>query len=146
MHVGGNWNGIWGNWSGCSGKKAVGGQIVQALQFQDKETQFYSLNVKELLEIWLEKCYQTKEVCLAAHIKTQSKANRSTGWCGLVGWVAVWKPEGRWFDSWSGHRSGLQARSPGGACAGGNWFMFLLHVDVSLPLLLTPFPSLNVNK
>ena len=27
-------------------------------------------------------------------------------------------------------------------CARGNWSMFLLHIDVSLPLFLPPFPSL----
>ena len=36
------------------------------------------------------------------------------GWCGSVNRVPACKPEGRRFDSPSGHRPGLQARSPVG--------------------------------
>ena len=37
---------------------------------------------------------------------------QSPGWCGLVDWAQAWEPKGRWFDSQSGHRPGLQTRSP----------------------------------
>ena len=34
------------------------------------------------------------------------------GWCGSVDWALACKPNGRWFDSQSGHMPGLHARSP----------------------------------
>ena len=40
----------------------------------------------------------------------------SPGWCDSVDCAPACKPEGRWFDSPSGHMPGSQARSPvGGA-------------------------------
>ena len=38
----------------------------------------------------------------------------SPDWCGLVGWAWSQKPKGRWFNFWSGHRTGIWARSPAG--------------------------------
>ena len=63
-----------------------------------------------------------------------------SGWCGSVDWEPAWEPKDHPFDSQSGHRPGLPARSPVG-----------VHerqpcIDVSLPLLLPPFPSLKINK
>ena len=47
------------------------------------------------------------------------------------------------FSSRKGHMPGLQVRSLVGACAGGNWSNCLYHINVSLPLFLLPFPSLE---
>ena len=38
----------------------------------------------------------------------------SPGWCGSVDWALAWEPKGCWFNSQSGHMSGLRARSPAG--------------------------------
>ena len=47
------------------------------------------------------------------------------------------------FDSWSGHIPRLRAQSPVRACMRGNQLMFLSHTNVSFPLSLPPFPSLQ---
>ena len=57
------------------------------------------------------------------------------GWCGSVDLVLAYEPEpnGRQFDSQSGHMLGLQARSPvGGVQEATNWC--ISHIDVSLSL------------
>ena len=63
--------------------------------------------------------------------------------------VAQWvgcrprKVKGQQFDSQSGRMPGLGVQSLAGAHAGGTWVMLLSHIDVSLPLWLPPFPSLQ---
>ena len=64
----------------------------------------------------------------------------SPGCCGSVDWVLACKPKGRWIDSQSGHRPGLQAWSPVGV-----WERQPL-INVSLPFFLPPFSSLKINK
>ena len=77
-----------------------------------------------------------------------SRAGSSPDWCGSVGWVSSCKVKGCWFDSWSGHMPGLWVQTPVGVCTGGNWSMFVSHIDLSLLLSLPPFPSLQkyINK
>ena len=60
----------------------------------------------------------------------------------LVG-ASAHKPKGHWLDSQSGHMPGLQVESPVGACAGGNWRMFLSYTDVSLSL---PCPLSRISE
>ena len=59
--------------------------------------------------------------------------------CGSGGWASSCKSEGHWFDSWSGHVTGLWGPSLVRECVRGNWSMFLSHIDVSLPPFLLPF-------
>ena len=61
----------------------------------------------------------------------------------MAQWIECWlacELKGRQFTSQSGHMPGLQARSPVG---GMEEAPDLLHIDVSLPLLVRPFPSLS---
>ena len=59
------------------------------------------------------------------------------GWCGSVGWVLACEPKDHWFSSWPGHMPGLQAKSlVGGVQKATN----PLHIEVSLPSFLPPFP------
>ena len=41
-------------------------------------------------------------------------------WCGSVGWASSGKAKGHQFNSGSGHKHGLWARSPVGECGKGN--------------------------
>ena len=61
----------------------------------------------------------------------------SPGCYGSVDGAPACKLKGCWFDSWSGHMPGLQARSgpQWGACKRQP------HIDVPLPLFLPPVPS-----
>ena len=61
----------------------------------------------------------------------------SSGLCGSVDWVLDCEPKGCWFDSQSGHMPGLQPRS--GPQLGVHKRQ--PHIDVSLPLFLSPSPS-----
>ena len=66
--------------------------------------------------------------------------------CVLAGVAQLVRPsshkvKGCWFNSWTGHMPELQVGSLVGVHA-----MFLSHTDVSLPLFLPPFPSLNKGK
>ena len=63
---------------------------------------------------------------------------KSPGWCGLVDWMPACEPEGRQFESQSGHLPGWWARSP----VGGGVFKRQPHIDVFFPLCLPPFSSL----
>ena len=63
-------------------------------------------------------------------------------WCGSVCWALPTKPKGCRFHSRSGHTSGLQVLSLVKMQTRGNQWMFLLHIGVSLPLILPPFPTL----
>ena len=63
------------------------------------------------------------------------------GWCGSVDWVPTCEPKGHGFNSHSGHKPGLQARSP---VEGVREATTGREIDVSLPL--PPFPSLKINK
>ena len=67
----------------------------------------------------------------------------SPGRCGSVDWVPACKPKGLRFDSQPGHMPGLRAWSP---LKGSHERQ--PHIDVSLPLFLSPFLplSLKVNK
>ena len=60
--------------------------------------------------------------------------------CGSVGWASSRKMKGHQFDSWSGHKPGLQVWSPVAVSTRGNRLMFLSHIHVSLTLFL-PLPS-----
>ena len=51
-------------------------------------------------------------------------------------------PKGCWFDSRSEHITRLQVWSPVRACTGGNRWMFLSHIDVSISLFLPSSLSL----
>ena len=51
---------------------------------------------------------------------------------GSVGWALSYKPKGRQFDSRTGH---IHKATD---------LMFLPHIDVSFPLLLSPPPSENI--
>ena len=65
------------------------------------------------------------------------------GYEWLSGLSASLRLKGHRVNSWSGHMPQLQARFPvGGMCTRGNQSMYLLHIDVSLPLSLLLFPSL----
>ena len=62
--------------------------------------------------------------------------------CGSVSWTSSHKPKGPQFGSQSGHIPGLRAKFPvGGVQEATN--LFLSHIDVSLPLFLSSFPSKN---
>ena len=62
------------------------------------------------------------------------------GWCGLVDWALACEPKGHQFSPQSGHRAGLQARSP----EGGAWEA-TTHWCFSPSLFLPPIPSLKIN-
>ena len=46
------------------------------------------------------------------------KVMHQPGWCGSMDWALNLEAKGRRFDSQSGHRPGLQARSPVGGAQG----------------------------
>ena len=71
----------------------------------------------------------------------------SPSWCGSVDWVPACKPKGCLFNSQSGHRPGLWARSP----VGGMWEATTHWTSLSLSLFslspfLSPLPPLSKNK
>ena len=68
------------------------------------------------------------------------KNSYSSGQCGSVAWASSCKAKGHWFNSQSGHMSGLQAESLVGAHGWGTFERKL--INVSLPLFLPLFPSL----
>ena len=70
------------------------------------------------------------------------KQEKSPGQCGSVGWRSSCKVKHSWLYSRSGHTPKLQVQSPVGVCTRGNQWMFLSHIDGSLPLFLLPFLSL----
>ena len=75
------------------------------------------------------------------------KFQGSTDQRGSVGWVSSCRAKGHLFNSRSGYTPRLRVQFPVGACVRGNQLMFLLHIDVSFPLLLPPFPlSLKISK
>ena len=75
-----------------------------------------------------------------------TKLSLSPDWCNSVGWAPACELRGHWFDSQSGHRPCLRARSPAGECVRGSQWMFLLYMDVSLPLVLPLSLSKKINK
>ena len=68
------------------------------------------------------------------------------GQCGSAGRTSSHKPKSCGFSSQSGHMPGLGVQSLIGVCTGGNQLLFLCHIDVSLPLFLPLFPSLESIK
>ena len=64
-------------------------------------------------------------------------------WCGLEGWRSSHRPKGCRFNSQSGHKPGLRARSPPGACMWEATDQCLSYINVFLPLFLPPFCSKN---
>ena len=63
------------------------------------------------------------------------------GWCSSVNWAQAWDPEGRSFNSRSGHMPGLWARSPvGGVWEATTHWYFSPSLSPSLPL------TLKINK
>ena len=66
---------------------------------------------------------------------------KSPGCCGSVDWVLAWESKGCRFDSQSGHRPGLQARSPVGGVQEA-----ATHWCFSSSLFPSPFFSLKINK
>ena len=71
--------------------------------------------------------------------------NSCPDWYGSVGWTLSCKPKGHWFSSWSVRMPGLwgwvEGQVPGWGHARDNQWLFLSHVDGSLP-----YPSLKINK
>ena len=89
-------------------------------------------------------CFHQKPYLSVAfpHSHSGSKNSPSCpGWCGSVDWTPAWEPKGCWFDSQSGHMSGLQARYPvqGTREATAHW-CFSPSLSPSLSL------SLKINK
>ena len=66
----------------------------------------------------------------------------SPGWCGSVDWMLACEPKGRQFNSQSGHMPELGAKVPSWGYEKHNQSVCLSHIDISLPLFLTPFHSL----
>ena len=68
----------------------------------------------------------------------------------LVGRALSHKPKGHQFESQSGHVPELQVRSLVRGNVEGNKLMFLPHIDISLPLSLSPslsaFPPLSLTQ
>ena len=62
------------------------------------------------------------------------------GWHSSVDWEMACEPKGHWFNSQSGHRPGLQARSPVGDMQEATTHGCLFPLSPSLPL------SLKINK
>ena len=58
----------------------------------------------------------------------------------------AWEPKGHQFDSQLQHMPGLWGQVPGWEHERGNLSIHLLHINVSLPLFLSPFCSLKLNK
>ena len=73
-----------------------------------------------------------------------NKVSGGPDWRGSVGWESFCGAKGRWFNSQSGHVSGLQARSPVGGRQQATNRCFS-RTSVSL-LFLHPLPSLKINK
>ena len=67
--------------------------------------------------------------------------NEISALAGVVQWIECWPENQRVANSQSGHMPGLQARSPQEGVPDRQ-----PHMDVSLPLVLLPFPSLKINK
>ena len=70
------------------------------------------------------------------------RESRSLALAGVAQWIEH-RPEnqkGHWFDSQSGHMSGLQVRSPVGGVQEAP------HTDVSLALFSPPLTCLKINK
>ena len=78
-------------------------------------------------------------MCIHACAYTHMYTQRDLA-CSSVDWAWACKPKGSRFKSQSGHRPGLPAWSPGGGVRERQ-----LHIDVSLPLFLPHFPSLQKN-
>ena len=69
----------------------------------------------------------------------------SPGWCSSVGWALACEPKGHWFDSPSGHKPGLRARSAVGVWEATNGCFSC--TSMLLSLFLHPFPfSKKINK
>ena len=68
-----------------------------------------------------------------------------TGWVAQLLGVSSPAPKGCGFDPQSGHilRSWVQPQL--GVCTGGNWLMFLSHIDVSLSRSLSLCLSLSLS-
>ena len=87
-------------------------------------------------------------ICLCAFLSTLKVLHHhfrneeiSPGWCSSMDWVRACKPKGHQFNSQSGHRPGLRARSPVGCTweATTHW-CFSPSLSPSLPL------SVKINK
>ena len=69
------------------------------------------------------------------------KMRSSPSWCSSLDWARVYEPNGRWFDSQSGHICGLRARYlVGGTWEATTYWCFFSCRSLSLPL------SLKINK
>ena len=64
----------------------------------------------------------------------------SPGWCDSMYCTLAWEPKSRRFNSQLGCMLGWEPGPHLGACEATD--QCVLHVDVSLPLFLPPFPSL----
>ena len=66
------------------------------------------------------------------------KDDEGPGWCSQLVGASLCEPKGYGFDSWSGHMPRLWVQSPVGVHAKGSWSVLLSHINVSLPLCLSP--------
>ena len=57
--------------------------------------------------------------------------------CVSIGWASLCTQKGQWFNSQSGHMTELQGWSLGGVHARGSQWLFLSHINVCLPLVLS---------
>ena len=71
----------------------------------------------------------------------------SPGWYGSVDWKPACEPKGHWFNSQSGHKPNLQARSlVGGVWVASNWCFSHIGVSLSLLISLPSPPSIKTSK
>ena len=78
-------------------------------------------------------CWQMAEPGLELRLCYQ-EASRPD-WCGSVDWVLACEPKGLLFNSQSGHKPGLWARSPVGGTQEETHTLMFLSLSFSLPSL-----------
>ena len=71
----------------------------------------------------------------SGHLCRLKNVSRCPGWCGSVDQALACELKGRWFNPWSGHMPGLQARSPVGGAQE-------VTTHCCFCPFLSPFPSL----
>ena len=97
-------------------------------------------------ERWSAVAYQRSDQMCGVSLKSRNIDNTifftdrkycHPGWCGSVDWAWFCEPEGRWFDSQSGHVPGLRAWSPvGSAWRATTHWCFFPSISLSLTFSL----------